>query len=87
MKVTPLKTKVLISENKVETQNEYGIILDNARSVKDTQTGTVVVIGNLVTEVVVDDKVLLDWSKATIVNVDGAQRVMIDEKDIIAVLG
>ena len=39
-----------------------------------------------VKSLVIGDKILLDWSKASIVNVDGAQRVMLSEENIVAVL-
>jgi co-chaperonin GroES (HSP10) len=87
MNVLPLKKKVLVAENKGEVKSESGIILDDATSVRESKTGTVLAIGPEVTEVAVGDKILLEWNKAQVVKIDNAQRVIIDEKDIVAVLG
>lgn len=82
----PLKDKVLVAENNSEVKSESGIILDNANSVRESKTGTVLAIGPDVTEVQVGNKILLDWSKASVVKIDDAQRVVIKESDIVAVL-
>ena len=83
--IRPLGKKVLVAENKRETQTASGIILDD-KGLGESKSGTVLAIGPEVTVVQVNDKILLDWSKATIVNVDGAQRVMLLEENIVAVL-
>ena len=85
MIVKPLKDKVLIAEGKKDTTTESGIILDG-RGLGNTTPGIVVAIGPDVKEVKEGDTVYLDWSKSSPVNVDGAQRVMISEKEIIAVI-
>jgi co-chaperonin GroES (HSP10) len=87
MQLKPLKDKVLVAENNSETKSESGIILDHANSVRESKTGTVLAIGPDVTEVQVGDKVLLDWSKASVVKLGDAQRVVLKESDIVAVLG
>jgi co-chaperonin GroES (HSP10) len=46
----------------------------------------VVAIGPEVTQVQVGDKILLEWNKAAVTTVDGAQRVIILEENIVAVL-
>lgn len=84
--VIPLKDKVLVAENKSETKSEAGIILDGVNSVRDSKQGTVLAIGKDVTEVKVGDKVYLEWNKAQVVKVDDAQRVIIKEEFIVAVL-
>ena len=86
MQFKPLKDKVLVAENNSEVKSESGIILDNANSVRESKTGTVLAIGPDVTEVQVGNKILLDWSKASVVKIDDAQRVVIKEADIVAVL-
>ena len=48
--------------------------------------GIVEEIGIGVNTVKVGDKVLLEWNKASVVTVDGAQRVMLLEEFIVAVL-
>lgn len=85
MSVRPLHDKVLIAEGKKDTTTESGIILDG-RGLGNTTPGIVVAIGPDVLDVKVGDTVYLDWSKAKPVTVDGAQRVMIQEKEIIAIL-
>jgi len=86
MIVKPMKKKVLIAENKSEVKSESGIILDDARSVRESKTGTVLAIGPDVTVVAVGDVVYLEWNKASVVTVDGAQRVIIEEENIVAVV-
>jgi co-chaperonin GroES (HSP10) len=86
MQVKPLKNKVLVAENASEVKSESGIILDGVNSVRESKTGTVLQIGPDVTEVKVGEKVLLDWSKGSVVKIDGSQRVIISELDIVAVL-
>jgi chaperonin GroES len=85
MIVKPLKDKVLIAEGKKDTTTESGIILDG-RGLGNTTPGIIVAVGPDVKEVKEGDTVYLDWSKSSPVNVDGAQRVMISEKEIIAVI-
>lgn len=85
MPVRPLHKKVLVAENKKESQTASGILLDS-QGLGESKTGTVLAIGPEVTAVAVGDKVLLMWNKAAVVNVDGAQRVMVLEEDIVAVL-
>jgi co-chaperonin GroES (HSP10) len=86
MNITPLHKKVLVAENVSETKTESGIILDNANSVRDSKTGTVLAIGPEVTEVKVGDIIYLEWNKAQIVKVGDAQRVIIEEENIVAVV-
>lgn len=85
MNIIPLHKKVLVAENISEVKSDQGIILTDAASTRDSKTGTVLAIGPEVTEVAVGDKILLDWAKASVVKVDGAMRVMINEADIVAV--
>jgi co-chaperonin GroES (HSP10) len=86
MNIKPMHKKVLVAQNKNVAKSESGIILDNADSVRESHTGTVLAIGPEVTEVKIDNEVLCDWPKAQVVTIDGAQRVMIDEENIVAVL-
>ena len=86
MQFKPLKDKVLVAENNSETKSEFGIILDDAKSVRESKTGTVLAIGPDVTEVQIGDKILLEWSKATVVKIGDAQRVVLKQSDIVAIL-
>jgi co-chaperonin GroES (HSP10) len=85
MIVKPLKDKLLIAEGKKDTTTDSGIILDR-KGLGNTTPGIVLAIGPDVYEVKEGDTVYLDWSKSKPVTVDGAQRVMISESEIIAVL-
>ena len=86
MNVKPMKKNVLVAENKGEVRSESGLILEGANSVRESKTGTVLAIGPDVTDVAVGDKVLLEWNKASVVQVDGAQRVIISQDNIVAVI-
>ena len=86
MIVTPLKKKVLVAENKVEQTTESGIILDGTTSNRDSKQGTVLAVGPLVTLVQVGDVIMLEWNKAQVVKIGDAQRVIVDEDNIVAVL-
>jgi co-chaperonin GroES (HSP10) len=86
MNIVPMNDRVLVAENKKEAKTESGIILEGARGVGDTAQGTVLAVGPKVTEVKVGDIVSLDWSKASPVKVGDAQRAMIKEEFIIAVV-
>ena len=60
MNVLPLKTQVLVAENKKEDTTESGIIIEGARGIGNTAKATVLAVGPDVTDVKVDDVVLLD---------------------------
>ena len=86
MIVTPLKKKVLVAENKAEQTTDSGIILDGTTSNRDSKQGTVLAIGPQVTLVKVGDVIMLEWNKAQVVKIGDAQRVIIDEDNIVAVV-
>lgn len=84
MIVTPLKDKVLVAQNKRETTTSAGIIVENGFG--DTASATVLAIGPDVTDVVVGDKIYLDWSKCSPVRVGNDDRAMVAQEFIIAVI-
>jgi co-chaperonin GroES (HSP10) len=86
MNVQPLRSKVIVAENYIESKSESGIILDGVDSLRQTPHATVLAIGPDVTDVAVGDVVMLEWNKATIITVDGAQRAVIDQSNIMMVL-
>ena len=86
MIVKPLFKKVLVAEIKAVTKSEAGIILDNANSVREQNRAKVLAIGPDVTDVKEGDTILLDWTKASVVKIDGAQRAVVDQDHIVAVL-
>lgn len=83
--VRPRKDYVLVAENKRETQTQSGIILDG-QGLGESKTGTVLAVGPDVSAVNVGDKIFLMWNKAQVVTIEGNQRVMIKEEDIVGVL-
>jgi len=86
MIVKPLFKKVLVAEIKAVTKSEAGIILDNANSVREQNRAKVLAIGPDVTDVKEGDTILLDWTKASVVKIEGAQRPIVDQDHIVAVL-
>ena len=86
MSVKPLKDVVLVAENKRENTTASGIVIESAAGLGESKSGTVLAIGPKVESVAVGDKILLMWNKGQVVTIDGAQRVMIKEEDIVAVL-
>jgi co-chaperonin GroES (HSP10) len=86
MNVQPLRSKVIVAENYIESKSESGIILDGVDSLRQTPHATVLAIGPEVTDVEVGDVVMLEWNKATIITVDGAQRAVIDQSNIMMVI-
>jgi len=85
MIVTPLAKKVLVAENKRENTTQSGIVIEGAAGLGNSKSGTVLAIGPDVTTVNVGDVIYLLWPKAKVVTIDGAQRVIIEEEDIVAV--
>jgi len=86
MQFKPLGKKVLIAEIKRESTTSSGIIIEGKDAGGDSRSGKVLAVGPEVTSVSVDDKVLLEWNKAAVVSIDGAQRVVVLEGHIVAVL-
>lgn len=86
MNVNPLKEYVLVAENKRETTTSSGIVLESIDGIGDTKTGVVMAVGPKVDSVKVGDNVIVQWNKAQVVTIDGYQRVMIKQEDIVAVL-
>ena len=85
MGILPLKTQVLVAENKKEDTTESGIIIEGTRGIGNTAKATVLAVGPDVTDVKVGDVILLDWTKASPVKVGDVQRAMIKEEFIIGV--
>lgn len=85
MEIKPLRKMVLIAEKAKERTTESGIILGE-RGTGDMAHAIVLAIGDEVTEVKVGDVILPEWAKSSVVKIDGAQRAMIKEENIIAVV-
>jgi chaperonin GroES len=86
MNVLPMKDKVLVAENKRENTTSSGIVIEGASGLGESKTGTVLAIGPDVKDVKVGDTIYLEWNKAQVVTIDGSQRVIIKEENIVAVV-
>jgi chaperonin GroES len=86
MNVVPMKDKVLVAENKRENTTSSGIVIEGASGLGESKTGTVLAIGPDVKDVKVGDVIYLEWNKAQVVTIDGSQRVIIKEENIVAVV-
>ena len=84
--VFPLGKKILAAEVKKERKSEGGLILEGVSSVKETAAAKILAVGPDVKTIRVGDVVYLDWAKTKLVIVDGAQRVIVDEEDITALV-
>lgn len=82
----PTKKNVLIAQIARKTVSTGGIIIEGAKSVSDNETARVLAIGPEVTEVAVNDEVLVDWAKGSPITVNGDQRIVIKEEFIVAVI-
>lgn len=84
--VFPLGKRILAAEVKKERKSEGGLILEGVSSVKETAAARVLAVGPDVKTIRVGDVVYLDWAKTKLVIIDGAQRVIVDEEDITALV-
>ena len=78
--------KVLVAQTERETTTASGIVIEGAKGLGNTQQAKVLAVGPDAKEVKVGDNIYLDWSKAAVVKIDGAQRAMVKEEHIIAVV-
>ena len=84
--VTPTRKNILIAQVARQTTTSSGIIIESARSVLDNETARVLAVGPEVEFVKVGDELLVDWAKGQVIQVDGEQRLIINEKDVVAIL-
>jgi len=81
MNIRPLKNKVLLSQIQKETTTQSGIVL--AAPDREAQTeGRIIAVGPDVEYVKVGDRVIVDWSKASI----AGDNFVVKEEFIVAVL-
>jgi chaperonin GroES len=86
MSIQPLHDKVLVAEMKRENTTESGIVVTGAEGLGESKSGIVLAIGPDVKEVKIGDTVYLMWNKAQVVKLNGAQRAIVKEEDIVAIL-
>jgi co-chaperonin GroES (HSP10) len=84
--VFPLGTKLLAAEVKKERKSEAGIILENTKAANETAAARVLAVGPDVTNIKVGNEVYIDWAKTKLVVIDGAQRVILDQEDVHALI-
>ena len=84
--VFPLGKKILAAEVKKERKSDSGIILEGVNSIKETAPARILAVGPEVKTIRAGDVVYLDWAKTKLVVIDGAQRVIVDEEDITALV-
>jgi co-chaperonin GroES (HSP10) len=82
-----LRDNVLVQEiDTNEKQTAGGIILTQPQDKKGSVPAFVIAVGPDVTLVKPCDQVFLDWSKGTMVEVEGKQAVSVEEQYIKAVI-
>ncbi len=69
-----------------ETTTESGIILTTPQKKEGATPGYVLATGHDVKLVEVGQQIYLDWSKGTVMNVEGKQAVAVQEKYINAII-
>lgn len=80
MNIKPLKTKVALHQIDNEVTSSSGLVIMGGD--KDTPEGMVIAIGPQVTDVVVGNRVMVDWAKATYV---GNDVLIVEQEHITAV--
>jgi co-chaperonin GroES (HSP10) len=78
MEVVPLKDKLLVAENERKKETSTTLL--------DTASGKVLAIGPEVKNIAVGDSIYLNWGKTSLVKIDGAQRVLVAEEDVLAII-
>ena len=86
MNVKPTRKNILVAEIARKTVSSGGIIIEGARSTNDNQTARAIAIGSEVEFVKEGDELLIDWAKGNVITVDGQQRVLISEDNVIAII-
>lgn len=83
--IKPTGSRVYIAEVKVDQTTAGGIILASDNALRETKFARVEAVGPDVKTIAVGDEIVLDWSKCWPVKVDGTERALIDEENILAV--
>lgn len=86
MIIKPLGKRVLIKEVKQEEVTKSGIVLPGTASKEKPITGEVLAIGNEVSEVKVGEKVIYEKYTGTEVKDGDIEYLLIDMKNILAVV-
>lgn len=89
MKVKPLENRILIKPREADEKTEGGIYLPDSAKEK-THDGTVVAVGEgkdgKKLPVAVGDKVMYEKYGGTTVKIDGKEHILMDVKDVLAII-
>lgn len=83
MSIKMLRDKILVAENKAASATSSGIIIEGG--IGESKTAKVLAVGPDVKNVVEGDTIYLNWSKGQIIRINGEQRVIVAEEDVVAV--
>jgi len=83
MKLVPLKNKVAVVRIKNKLETDSGIVL--TKNTQDVDRAKVIAIGPDVTDVALNDVLLIDWNKASMNKFGDIPVYMISQDDIVAV--
>lgn len=87
MKIKPLGDRVLIKIEEAETKTASGLFIPQTAQEK-TQQGVVITVGDDTETITVkvNDKVMYDKYAGTPVKIDGAEHLILQMSDIIAII-
>ena len=80
----PLKDKLIVTLIEKEKVTASGIVLSRADPA-EVNRGTVIAIGDDVTDIAVGDSILPNWNKATKTALDGETFYIVKEEDVVLV--
>ena len=86
MNIKPTRKNILVAQVARQTISSGGIIIEGARSINDHQLARALAIGPEVEFVKEGDELLIDWAKGNVIDVEGEQRVLINEIYVIGIV-
>ncbi|MBO4387842.1 MAG: co-chaperone GroES [Spirochaetales bacterium] len=86
MNIKPLGERVLVKIEQLQEKTASGIIIPQTAQEK-TQTGVVEAIGDEVKTVKVGEKIMHDKYAGTSIKIDGQDYLILNIKDVLAVIG
>ena len=86
MNIKPTRKNILVAQVARQTISSGGIIIEGARSTNDHQLARALAIGPEVEFVKEGDELLIDWAKGSVIDVEGEQRVLINEIYVIGIV-
>jgi len=86
MQIKPTATKILVEENKQEEVRASGIIISANTTGTNTRSAKIVAVGDDVVSVKVGDDVYVDWTKGSMIKVDGRNLVFVESEFILGVV-